>query len=65
LSTPITTALSVCPVAWTCIAVLALSIALSMYTPGEGVEWAVVAGVLTTLAIGEVVIRFAENHKKH
>jgi amino acid transporter len=49
--------------AWTCIGVLALSIVLFMYTPGEGPEWAVVTGVIVTLLIGEVVIRFAENHR--
>ncbi len=48
---------------WTCLIVLAISVALFMYTPNEGVEWAVVAGVVITLAIGEVVIRFAENHR--
>ena len=51
-------------IAWTCIAVLALSLALFMYTPGEGMQWPVLAGVLVTLALGEVVIRFSENHKK-
>jgi len=49
--------------AWTCLAVLALSLVLFMYTPGEGVQWAVVAGVVVTLLLGEVVIRFSENHK--
>jgi hypothetical protein len=44
--------------------VLALSIVLFMYTPGEGREWPVLAGVIITLAIGEVVIRFSDNHKK-
>jgi hypothetical protein len=34
-----------------------------MYTPGSGFEWAVVGGVVVTLIIGEVVIRFAENHR--
>jgi amino acid transporter len=51
-------------VAWTCFAVLALSIVLFMYTPGEGVEWTVVAGVVFTLMAGDIVIRFAENHRK-
>jgi amino acid transporter len=50
--------------AWVCFAVLGLSILLFMYTPGAGAEWAVVAGVAITLAIGEVVIRFAENHRR-
>ncbi len=50
--------------AWICVAVLALCIVLFMYTPGSGPEWAVVGGVVITLAIGEVVIRFAENHRR-
>lgn len=49
--------------AWLCIAVLGLSIVLFMYTPGSGLEWPVLIGVVTTLLIGEVVIRFAENHR--
>ena len=49
--------------AWTCFAVLALAIVLFVYTPGEGLQWPVLAGVLVTLAIGEVVIRFSENFK--
>jgi len=48
---------------WICLAVLAISIVLFMYTPGEGVQLPVLAGVLVTLAIGEVVIRSSENHK--
>ena len=51
--------------AWICFAILALSIGLFVYTPGEGMEWAVLAGVIVTLAIGEVVIRFAENHRRN
>jgi glutamate:GABA antiporter len=46
-----------------CMAVLALSSVLFIYTPGAGVELPVLVGVLATLAIGEVVIRFAENHR--
>ena len=49
--------------AWVCFAVLALSIVLFVYTPGVGVQWPVFIGVVVTLAIGEVVIRFAENHR--
>jgi len=49
--------------AWVCFAVLALSIVLFVYTPGEGIQWPVLMGVIVTLAIGEVVIRFAENHR--
>lgn len=50
--------------AWACFSVLALSIVLFMYTPGEGAQWPVMAGVAITLAIGEVVIRFSENHRQ-
>jgi amino acid transporter len=46
-----------------CITILAISIFLFMYTPGSGFEWAVVGGVIVTLIIGEIVIRFAENHR--
>ena len=47
-----------------CIATLGLSIFLFLYTPGAGFEWAVVGGVIFTLCLGEVVIRFAENHRQ-
>ena len=50
--------------AYSCMAILGLSILLFMYTPGSGWEIAVLAGVVVTLTIGEVVIRFAENHRK-
>ncbi|QFU77330.1 APC family permease [Halioglobus maricola] len=50
--------------AFLCMSILAISIFLFMYTPGAGFEWAVVGGVIVTLIIGEVVIRFAENHRK-
>jgi amino acid transporter len=50
--------------AWICFAVLGLSIVLFMYTPGSGPEWPVVVGVVVTLLLGEVVIRFAENHRR-
>ena len=49
--------------AWTCFAVLGLSIVLFMYTPGEGLELPVLIGVVITLVIGEFVIRFSENHR--
>ncbi|TXS94053.1 APC family permease [Parahaliea maris] len=48
----------------TCMLVLGLSIVLFMYTPGEGLQWQVVAGVLVTLVLGEGVIRQAENHRR-
>ncbi len=54
-------------VAWLCaaIAIITLSIAavLFMVTPGEGPEWPVIAGVITMLTLGEIVIRSAERRK--
>ncbi|NND69211.1 MAG: APC family permease [Halioglobus sp.] len=50
--------------AWVCIAVLGLSCVLFVYTPGVGVDWAVLAGVLVTLAVGEGVIRNSERHRR-
>ena len=44
-----------------CMAVLAISIFLFMYTPGAGFDWAVVGGVIVTLIIGEIVIRFCSS----
>jgi glutamate:GABA antiporter len=49
--------------AWICFAVLAISIILFVYTPGEGLQLPVALGVIITLLVGEVVIRFSENHK--
>lgn len=48
---------------YSCIAVLSLSIILFIYIPGEGMQWPVLAGVVITLLIGEVVIRVAEKGK--
>ncbi len=52
------------PVAWIvtslCVATLVLSIALFVYTPGEGMQWTVFLGATLTLLFGEAVIRFAE-----
>lgn len=49
--------------AWVCFLVLALSIVLFIYVPGEGIDWTVFTGVIVTLAIGEVVIRYAEHSR--
>ena len=49
--------------AYLCFTVLLLSIALFIYTPGEGFQLPVLLGAVTMLALGEVVIRFSENHK--
>ena len=50
--------------AWLCMLILVLAIALFLYTPEVGVEWAVLAGVLVTLLLGEAVIRRAEKHRR-
>lgn len=47
----------------TCMVVLAITIVLFIYVPGEGIQWPVLLGVVFTLTAGEVIIRFAENHK--
>ncbi len=43
--------------AYTCMLVLGLTIVLFLYTPGEGIQWPVLIGVLFTLTIGELLIR--------
>jgi amino acid transporter len=48
--------------AWLCIGILSIAIVLFMYTPGSGAEWAVIAGVIAQLALGEVLIRWGEQH---
>jgi len=50
--------------AYLCIIVLGLSIFLFIYTPGEGLQWSVVFGALAMIAIGEVLIRWAEHTRK-
>ncbi|MGH1372576.1 MAG: APC family permease [Cellvibrionaceae bacterium] len=45
-----------------CMLVLALSIVLFMYTPGEGWQWPVVGGVIFMLVVGELIIVFSEKH---
>lgn len=47
--------------AFLCFSVLALSVVLFIYVPGEGIDWTVFSGVIVTLAIGEIVIRYAEH----
>ncbi|WP_019531687.1 APC family permease [Dasania marina] len=46
--------------ACSCIFVLCLSIVLFIYTPNEGMQWAVFIGAIAVLIIGEIVIRSAE-----
>ncbi|WP_428819668.1 APC family permease [Microbulbifer sp. MCCC 1A16149] len=43
-----------------CVAVLAGSIFLFIYTPGEGVQWPVLIGSIVTLLLGELAILWAE-----
>ncbi len=48
----------------TCIFLLAVTIFLFMYVPGNGFDWPVVIGSLTCIALGEVAIRYAEYQNK-
>lgn len=43
-----------------CFLILAVSLVLFVYTPGEGVEWPVLAGAASVVLVGEVVIRLTE-----
>ena len=47
-----------------CILVLALSVVLFVYTPGEGIQLPVLFGALVIIAIGEALIRWAEKRKQ-
>ena len=51
------------PLAYLCILVLAISIALFIYTPGDGLQLPVLYGALVMIAIGEVLIRLAEHRR--
>ena len=46
-----------------CVAILALSIVLFFYTPGEGVQWPVLIGAVVTVLLGEIVIHYAERQR--
>lgn len=46
--------------AFVCFVVLALSIVLFVYTPGDGVQWPVLTGAVGVVAFGEIVIRVTE-----
>ena len=50
--------------AYTCFSVLALSIVLFIYTPGEGVQWPVLIGAVTLTVLGEVIISFVEKKRQ-
>lgn len=43
-----------------CIVTLSVAACLFMYSPGEGPQWPVIAGVVAMLALGELIIRRAE-----
>lgn len=49
--------------AYSCIIVLSLAIVLFIYSPDEGMQWAVFIGVVVTLIIGELAITSAEKTK--
>ncbi len=49
--------------AFSCITVLSFAIVLFIYSPDEGMQWAVFTGVIVTLIIGELAIRSAEKTK--
>lgn len=46
-----------------CLLVLSVSIVLFVYTPGEGVQVPVLVGVILTLGLGELAIRYAEHQR--
>jgi amino acid transporter len=48
-------------IAVVCTLMLGLSIVLFVYTPGDGIQWPVLIGAVTVLAIGEVIIRVTES----
>ena len=47
-----------------CLTVLVLTILLFVYVPGEGVQWPVLLGSVTVVAIGELVIRLTEHKRR-
>jgi amino acid transporter len=56
------TAVAAC-MAWTCILILSIAMALFMYTPGEGPVWEVIIGVIALVVVGECVIRYSERQR--
>lgn len=47
-----------------CVSLLGLALVLFIYTPGEGIDWAVLVGALVVLAIGELMIRLTERSRR-
>jgi len=50
--------------AYTCFTILSLTIALFIYTPGEGIQWPVLLGAVALIIRGEVMIRIAESQNR-
>jgi amino acid transporter len=48
---------------YTYFSVLALSIVLFIYTPGEGIQWPVLIGAVILIVLGELIISFVEKSK--
>lgn len=49
--------------AYLCFTILALSIVLFVYAPGEGIQWPVLLGAVTLMILGELAIRIAEHQQ--
>ncbi|WOH36725.1 APC family permease [Thalassotalea fonticola] len=49
--------------AFSCITILSMAIVLFIYSPEEGMQWMVLAGVVVTIAIGEMIILSTEKSK--
>lgn len=49
--------------AFSCIAILSMAIVLFIYSPEEGMQWMVLAGVVVTIAIGEMIIFSTEKSR--
>ena len=47
-----------------CVAILAISILLFMYIPGEGFDMPVVIGAAVSILLGEIAIRYAEHESR-
>ncbi|MDZ7644651.1 MAG: APC family permease [Woeseiaceae bacterium] len=47
--------------ALTCGAILAFTLLLFVYTPGEGINWPIFGGAVTVVAFGELLIRYSES----
>jgi amino acid transporter len=50
-------------IAWTCAGLIAVSMFLFCYTPGDGVQWPVFLGAVLVTIIGELIIRLTEKQR--